>query len=242
MKVLFLDTSCRLAKTYLIEDGKLLSEATDEGAKTHASMLFPCIRRVLDDAGAEKDDIDVFSVTAGPGSYTGLRISMSAAKTLSYSLGKPLVPVNTLRYLLASVSDPSDIRVSLIDGRNTLCYYLIAADEAFTPQDGLSSGERSAIGTDSVGSDYVGNICGALRECCGGRQIVFTGDGANNYRDIIKDLYPKARFAPEGEIFGTYRGAFSETVKILNGQSGAALDAYNASVNYYKDVHVSLPR
>ena len=235
MKILFLDTSCRLARVFLIEDGALLSEASDDGVKTHASMLFPCIGKVLEDAGAALEDIDVFSVTAGPGSYTGLRISMAAAKTLSYSLKKPLVPVNTLRYLAASVSVTPDIRVSLIDGRNTLCYYLLSGD-------GANRGAGTVF--DKVGSDYLDKICCVVKDALRpGLPAVFTGDGALNYRSLIAELLPEARFAPEGEICGTYSGAYKETMRVLgSGEDAAALDAQNAAVNYYKDVHVTVKK
>ena len=249
MKVLFLDTSCRLAKVFLIGDGKLLSEASDDGVRTHASMLFPCIGDALRAASMKPGDVDVFSVTAGPGSYTGLRVAMSAAKTLSYSLDKPLVPVNTLRYLASSVSGPADVKVSLIDGRNTLCYYLMTP--GMTPDSAFSAADDSPEELDprdtqglfnTVGSDYLENICGVIKKHFCGRSVVFTGDGALNYRALVSELLPEALFAPDDEMTGTFQAAWSETTGILCGADDVSkLDALNAAVDYYKDVHVTAP-
>ena len=99
MRILSVDTSSHACGVALAEDGVLKYEYTADHGKTHAIRLSGMIDAVFTDAGIKAVDIDVFAVTAGPGSFTGLRIGISTVKGLAFAAGRPVIPVSTLDVL-----------------------------------------------------------------------------------------------------------------------------------------------
>src|ERR1041385_2505846 len=97
MVILCLETSTRSCSVSLAQNGELLAlrESLDE-KHSHADNLTLYIREVCSMAGIPMGDLDAVAVSKGPGSFTGLRIGVSAAKGLCYALEKPLIAVGTL--------------------------------------------------------------------------------------------------------------------------------------------------
>jgi tRNA threonylcarbamoyladenosine biosynthesis protein TsaB len=93
---IFLETSTTMCSVALSEDSKLLALKEINGDYTHAENLTLFVSDVLASSGKKMSDLDAVIVSKGPGSYTGLRIGVSAAKGLCYALDKPLIAVNTL--------------------------------------------------------------------------------------------------------------------------------------------------
>lgn len=100
--ILNIDTSGELAQVSFSKDGKVLHYLSNESQKDHASFLQSGILQLTKISGMALGDIDAVAVTAGPGSYTGLRVGMASAKGLCYALKKPLIALNTLEVLTAS--------------------------------------------------------------------------------------------------------------------------------------------
>jgi len=100
--ILNIDTSGELAQVSFSKDGKVLHYLSNESQKDHASFLQPGILQLTKISGIALKDIDAVAVTAGPGSYTGLRVGMASAKGLCYALKKPLIALNTLEVLTVS--------------------------------------------------------------------------------------------------------------------------------------------
>lgn len=95
--ILALNTSTRQYSLALMErDGKLLSEHTATGKKGHFGSLMPALRNLVAESGKEIREIAAVIVATGPGSFTGLRIGMSAAKGLVQALNVPLVGISSL--------------------------------------------------------------------------------------------------------------------------------------------------
>ncbi len=116
--ILTIDTSTENASISLAAGRTNLHEATNDTQKDHASWLHVGIRQLLHDAGATPADLRAVAVTAGPGSYTGLRVGLSAAKGLCYALGIPLITVNTLEAMSSATRDQSvDYLCPMIDAR-----------------------------------------------------------------------------------------------------------------------------
>ena len=65
--------------------------------RTHSQVMLPLCRQLLDNAGVTLEEIDLFAVADGPGSYTGLRIGISAVKGMAFALGKPCAGISTLK-------------------------------------------------------------------------------------------------------------------------------------------------
>lgn len=117
MKILAFDTSNKPLTVAVVEDGKILARADSTEEKTHSVSLLPDIKDSLQKAGLSIDDIDRIAVAQGPGSYTGVRIAVTVAKTLAFTLDKPLVGISSLR-LLAANGDDGKLVVPVEDARN----------------------------------------------------------------------------------------------------------------------------
>lgn len=102
--ILNIETATTVCSVSLAKDGKLLSLKEQNGDYSHAENLTVFIEDVLKQAKTNISEIDAIAVSKGPGSYTGLRIGVSTAKGLCYSLEKPLIAVDTLKYMAIAVS------------------------------------------------------------------------------------------------------------------------------------------
>ena len=102
MKILAIDTSCKTAMVSLSENGTVIAAVQLHDNKTHSVKMLPAVEYVLSSADTKFEDLGALAVTTGPGSYTGLRIGVTTAKTLSYTLKIPLIGINTLEALAAS--------------------------------------------------------------------------------------------------------------------------------------------
>ena len=121
MNILAIDTSTMIS-TVTISDGvEILGDFNVNQQKTHSESLVPMIENLLKLLGMEVADIDKFVIAKGPGSFTGLRIGMTIAKTLAQASKKELVPVSTL-LALANNSSSDRLKVPMIDARGNRIY------------------------------------------------------------------------------------------------------------------------
>jgi tRNA threonylcarbamoyladenosine biosynthesis protein TsaB len=95
MLLLAFDTSTSKGGVAISEDGKILSSLTWEREGSHAELLTPAIETCLAQAGRSLKEIDALAIGNGPGSFTGVRIAVNAARTLAYSLGKSIYVFDT---------------------------------------------------------------------------------------------------------------------------------------------------
>jgi tRNA threonylcarbamoyladenosine biosynthesis protein TsaB len=96
MRVLGIDTSTSCGSIGLVEGERILCEYSLEGKASHSERVLKTVHRVLEDSNVAVGDVDGFAVSVGPGSFTGLRIGVSAAKGLAFATGKPVGGVSTL--------------------------------------------------------------------------------------------------------------------------------------------------
>ncbi|HNP23110.1 MAG TPA: tRNA (adenosine(37)-N6)-threonylcarbamoyltransferase complex dimerization subunit type 1 TsaB [Panacibacter sp.] len=101
--ILNIDTATEFASVCIANDHHVLAMEKSVDQKSHASFIQPAIKRLAATAGIDLSAIDAVAATAGPGSYTGLRVGLSTAKGLCYALKKPLILLNTLEVMAASV-------------------------------------------------------------------------------------------------------------------------------------------
>lgn len=141
----------------------------NNGNYSHAEVLHTFILEVLNEASISIHDIDAIAVSKGPGSYTGLRIGVSAAKGLSFSLNKPLVSIDTLTSLSYSISINEGLIVPMLDARRMEVYSAI-----FNHNNEQIRGIKAEIIETTSFIDYLQtNI------------VYFLGDGAQKCKDII---------------------------------------------------------
>lgn len=100
--ILNIDTASENAHVSLAKDGQVLYAHSNESQKEHASFLQTAMQQLMTTAKINFKEVDAVAVTAGPGSYTGLRVGFASAKGLCYALKIPLITIGTLEVLTAS--------------------------------------------------------------------------------------------------------------------------------------------
>lgn len=116
--ILNIDTAEKRASVCLAEDGNTLSMLYNEQQNDHAAWLHPAVQTLLAEKGISAKDLAAVAVSIGPGSYTGLRVSLSAAKGLCYALSIPLIAVSTLEInAFAVLEEAEDLICPMIDAR-----------------------------------------------------------------------------------------------------------------------------
>lgn len=117
MKLLAVDTSSKACSCAVVRDGFLLAQGYLNTGLTHSRTLMPMLRRTLEGAGLQVRDMDALAVAAGPGSYTGLRIGVSAVKGMAQAWGLPCVGVSTLLSLAQNVICYEGVVCAALDAR-----------------------------------------------------------------------------------------------------------------------------
>ena len=116
--LLHIDTAVQLGSVCLSKDDKSIGVKINSSQNDHAAWLQPAIDSLLQEYNVQLKDLDAIAVSAGPGSYTGLRVSMATAKGLCYALQKPLILVGTLKMMAAgALHVEADFFCPMIDAR-----------------------------------------------------------------------------------------------------------------------------
>jgi tRNA threonylcarbamoyladenosine biosynthesis protein TsaB len=126
--ILNIETATKNCSVALAKDGKtIISKEIAEEGYSHAERLHVFIEEIIKEAGITFNDLSAVAVSQGPGSYTGLRIGVSAAKGLCYALDIPLIAVDTLKALASQVTISSGLIIPMIDARRMEVYSAIFA-------------------------------------------------------------------------------------------------------------------
>lgn len=177
--VLSLETSTDVCSVALHDGKKLLASAEVREAQAHAARLGPLIKDVIGKAGVDMKRIGAVAITAGPGSYTGLRIGTSTAKGLCYALDIPLIAVGTLE-LLAFQGTHHNISNALLcpmlDARRMEVYCMV-------------TDARLKVIEVVAAKIIDGNTFSELLER---GKVLFFGNGASKCREVI--THPNALF------------------------------------------------
>ena len=112
--LLLIETSGSSAAVALSGERNILSREENPQQKEHAAWLHPAIKRILEAGRKSMSDLQAVAVSAGPGSYTGLRVGMAAAKGICYAMNIPLITVNTLELMAMAMVPPAEKEKALI--------------------------------------------------------------------------------------------------------------------------------
>ncbi len=124
--ILSLETATTNCSVSLSKNGKTIALKEDSrNGYSHAEKLHVFINDVLNTTNVKRSEIDAVAVSKGPGSYTGLRIGVSAAKGLAFALDIPLISIPTLSVLAHQVAIESDVIVAMLDARRMEVYSAI---------------------------------------------------------------------------------------------------------------------
>lgn len=148
MLVLGIDTGSETCAVGLAAGDRIIGETNLKAGRTHSRLLVPAVGALLSQAGFQPGDVDAVAVSSGPGSFTGLRIGVVTAKTLSWALGAVLVGVSSLDVLAANAAGfPGSVAV-VLDARRERVYSAL-----YGPPD--PQGERRDAGATHEGASGV---------------------------------------------------------------------------------------
>ena len=122
MKILSLETSAKAVSTAVVENGEVLAYAYQCSGLTHSRTLMPMVEDMLNNAELSLDDIDALAVAAGPGSFTGLRIGVSALKGLAWAKELPCYGVSTLEAMAQNLAHTNALLICAMDARRNQVY------------------------------------------------------------------------------------------------------------------------
>lgn len=121
--ILNIETATKNCSVSLAKNGEILAiKEVNNGNYSHAELLHQFIKDILTQEKINQSDIDAIAVSKGPGSYTGLRIGVSAAKGLCFALDIPLIAIDTLQALSCSISIEKGFIIPMIDARRMEVY------------------------------------------------------------------------------------------------------------------------
>lgn len=189
MKILAIDTSTLLGGVAVAEASSgLIAEVRLNIKSTHSERLMTAIDSVMKLSGHRIDDMDVFGVAIGPGSFTGLRIGLSTVKGFSFATGKPVVSVPTLEAFAWNFPYSGYPVCPMLDARKKEVYTALFQWK--------EKGFERLIPEASVSlDDFLAKASGLA-----GGAIVFAGEGALLYRkEIIRLMGERALFAAHGK-------------------------------------------
>lgn len=168
MKILAVDTTAAAASVALCEDGFLCGEYYVNIKQTHSQTIMPMAVSLLKSCGVEIKDIGLIAVSAGPGSFTGVRIGVAAAKGLALPFNIPCASVSSLEALAANLIGTNAVICSVMDARRNQFYNAIFENvgdklNRLTPDRAIAFTELEKEISDIVLS---------------GKRLILVGDGA----------------------------------------------------------------
>lgn len=132
MKILAIETSAKSVSAAVVEGGVPLASANQNMGLTHSRTLMPLVDGMLSAAGLRVRDMGLLAAANGPGSFTGLRIGVSALKGLAWALEKPCCGVSTLAAMARNLAHMEGLIICAMDARRNQVYNAL-----FLAQDGV---------------------------------------------------------------------------------------------------------
>ena len=204
MLILALESSAKAASAAVARDGELLDLQFRNDGLTHSVTLLPMAEQALETCGLALRDVDAVAVARGPGSFTGIRIGVSAAKGLCWGAEKPAIGVSTLEAMAWNAEEAPDdcVICCAMDARRNQIYNALFRFTGGRPE---RLTEDRAIGLDALAEELVS----------GGKRAFVLGDGAELCYNYLSERSVPALLAPESvrlqNAWGVCRAAFGQT-------------------------------
>jgi len=191
--ILCLETATTNCSVALSVNGSVIALREDDTpGYSHAEKLHVLIDEIAKEASIKMSDLDAVAVSKGPGSYTGLRIGVSAAKGLCYSLEIPLISIPTLTVLAQSASAIDGVIIPMLDARRMEVYSAV-----YNTDKKLIRETKAEILDENSFSDYLAE-----------GEVTFIGSGVSKFEAICDN--PHATFVTEDQPSAANMGAIAE--------------------------------
>lgn len=165
-----IETATKNCSVSIAKEGVILAmQELNDGNYSHAEKLHPFIQQVANEANISLKDIDAVAVSKGPGSYTGLRIGVSAAKGLCFAFDKPLISIETLHSLAHKIIIKDGVIVPMLDARRMEVYAAVY-DAKYSQVREI----RAEIIDENSFKEYLEK-----------GKVYFLGDGAEKCKEVI---------------------------------------------------------
>lgn len=218
MKILALDCSAGPASTAIIEDGKIIASSFVNVKLTHSQTLLPMVENTLSSAMLTVDDIDAFAINNGPGSFTGVRIGISAVKGLAVPKNKPCIEISTLYSIACGFKNTNSIVCAAMDARCNQVYNALFR---------IKDGEITRLCDDRAIM-----ICEVEKELSSlNENIIIAGDGAELFKDFA-DNNSNCSVSCEPQRFQNAYGVAIAAEEKLN--KGEAVSAHELKPFYLR--------
>ncbi len=179
MRILAFETSAKAVSVALLQDGKLIGEYMQNSGQTHSRTLMKMAENLLENCDLSSADIHAVACSAGPGSFTGIRIGVSAAKGFAWGLELPCVGVSTLEAMVRGSAVDNGVYCAVMDARRDQVYAAV-----FRMKDGTLHRLTEDM---AVSLDELSRILEEIED-----KKILVGDGAvlcyNKLQDRISDL------------------------------------------------------
>ena len=174
MKILATESSGLVASAAIATEDTLLAEYTVNFKKTHSQTLLPMVEEIVKMTGMELAELDAIAVSAGPGSFTGLRIGSATAKGLGLALHKPVVPVPTTQGIAANLYGTRGLICPLMDARRNQVYT------------GLYRYDKNGF---EIMEDQMAVLVDEIIEKINaiGEPVTYLGDGVEAFSEILQE-------------------------------------------------------
>lgn len=224
--IINIETSSKVCSVALSTDGVVELELEDSEGMKHAECLAPFVEKCMNEAKRKGLAIDAVAISLGPGSYTGLRIGLSLAKGLAFSLGIPLIGLSTLQVLAVKAMfrnrlwEGDEIIVGLIDARRMEVF---AGAFDFSLREVISE-------TPEILSPQ------SFPQLINKRKIIFIGDGSEKF----KPLYQGKNAEWLGNLYPHARDMIALSEKYF--REGKFIDTAYSIPNYLKEYQTTVPK
>ncbi|MDE7180878.1 MAG: tRNA (adenosine(37)-N6)-threonylcarbamoyltransferase complex dimerization subunit type 1 TsaB [Muribaculaceae bacterium] len=227
MTILNIETSGKICSVALTQYGALEMQLDNAEGMQHANLLAPFVDRILEEVRRKEMKLDAIAVSIGPGSYTGLRIGLSLAKGLAFSMNLPLIGVDTLKILAVKAMFRSEnwtgeeILVPMVDARRM---------EVFTAPYDFALNPLTEPGPMILDENSFKDLLDS------GKHLYFIGDGAEKAKKVIN--HPNAHWI-EG-LLPQAKDMMALSEKALREKD--FLDLAYSTPNYLKAYQTTIPK
>ena len=198
--ILNIETAVETASVCLAKNGEVLAEKIHPHPRDTASWIQPAILEILKENNLSTALLNAVAVSAGPGSYTGLRVGMATAKGLCFALKIPLITLNTLKIIATAYPNPEGLLCPMIDARRMEVFTALfdkALNEIMKPSNMILNDRSFAEMLEEQKIFFFGNGSLKFRDVINHKNAVFTdiSHSSADMRHLAQNAFDKGVFA-----------------------------------------------